>query len=98
MFILAEVETGGGFPWGIIISVFVLIVLLVLLAIMGQFIGLYVRATVSGAAVSFMDLLGMRLRMVHATTLVNSRTQASRAWLRVTTAEIESHVLAGVNV
>src|SRR4051794_29108792 len=97
MFILAETDTGG-FPWGIIISVFVLIVLLVLLAIMGQFIGLYVRATVSGAHVGFMDLLGMRLRKVNAMAIVNSRIQASRAGLRVTNPEMESHVLAGGNV
>src|SRR3954466_7469048 len=99
MFILAEIDSsGGGFPWGIVIGVLVLIVLLVLLAIMGQFIGLYVRATVSGAHVGFMDLLGMRLRKVHAMAIVNSRIQASRAGLRVTNPEMESHVLAGGNV
>jgi uncharacterized protein YqfA (UPF0365 family) len=99
MFILAEFESsGGGFPWGIVISVFVLIVLLVLLAIMGQFIGLYVRATVSGAHVGFMDLLGMRLRKVNAMAIVNSRIQASRAGLQVSNPEMESHVLAGGNV
>jgi uncharacterized protein YqfA (UPF0365 family) len=76
----------------------VLIVLLVLLAIMGQFIGLYVRATVSGAHVGFMDLLGMRLRKVNAMAIVNSRIQASRAGLQVTNPEMESHVLAGGNV
>jgi uncharacterized protein YqfA (UPF0365 family) len=97
MFILAEIDSGG-FPWGIIIGIFVLIVLLVLLAIMGQFIGLYVRATVSGAHVGFMDLLGMRLRKVNAMAIVNSRIQASRAGLRVTNPEMESHVLAGGNV
>src|SRR3954453_618665 len=99
MFILAEIDSsGGGFPWGIVIGVLVLIVLLVLLAIMGQFIGLYVRATVSGAHVGFMDLLGMRLRKVNAMAIVNSRIQASRAGLRVTNPEMESHVLAGGNV
>src|SRR4051794_31521122 len=99
MFILAEIDSsGGGFPWGIVIGVLVLIVLLVLLAIMGQFIGLYVRATVSGAHVGFMDLLGMRLRKVNAMAIVNSRIQASRAGLRVTNPEMESHVLAGGDI
>src|SRR3954454_1298745 len=99
MFILAEIDSsGGGFPWGIVIGVLVLIVLLVLLAIMGQFIGLYVRATVSGAHVGFMDLLGMRLRKGYAMGIVNSRIQASRAGLRVTNPEMESDVLAGGNV
>ena len=74
MFILAETDTGG-FPWGIVIGVLVLIVLLVLLAIMGQFIGLYVRATVSGAHVGFMDLLGMGCGR---STRWRSSTRASR--------------------
>jgi uncharacterized protein YqfA (UPF0365 family) len=65
---------------------------------MGQFIGLYVRATVSGAHVGFMDLLGMRLRKVNAMAIVNSRIQASRAGLQVSNPEMESHVLAGGNV
>src|SRR3954471_14044369 len=102
MFILAaDTGTGGSEPWStgtIIVLVFVLIVLLVILAIMGQFIGLYVRAAVSGAHVGFMDLLGMRLRKVNAMAIVNARIQATRAGLRVSTPEMESHVLAGGRV
>src|SRR4051794_12767712 len=102
MFMLsADTGTGGSEPWStgtIIVLVFVLIVLLVILAIMGQFIGLYVRAAVSGAHVGFMDLLGMRLRKVNAMAIVNARIQATRAGLRVSTPEMESHVLAGGRV
>ena len=75
--------------------VFLLIVLLVIFAVLFQFIGLYVRALVSGARVSFIDLVGMRLRKVNATLIVNSRIQATRAGLRVSQAEMETHVLAG---
>src|SRR4051812_13514345 len=92
---------GGGEPWStgtIVALVFVAIVLLVILAVMGQFIGLYVRAAVSGAHVGFMDLLGMRLRKVNAMSIVNARIQATRAGLRVSTPEMESHVLAGGRV
>ena len=80
------------------VVIFVLIVLLVIFAILFQFIGLYVRATVSGARVSFVDLLGMRLRKVNALAIVNARIQASRAGIPVSTPDMESHVLAGGDV
>ncbi len=79
--------------WGFII--FMLIVLLVIFGVLFQFIGLYVRALVSGARVSFVDLVGMRLRKVNSTLIVNSRIQATRAGLIVSQAEMETHVLAG---
>jgi len=63
-----------------------------------QFIGLYVRALVSGARVGLLDLVGMKLRKVNAAAIVNSRIQASRAGIDVTTPEMESHVLAGGDV
>jgi uncharacterized protein YqfA (UPF0365 family) len=79
--------------WGFM--VFLVILLLVIFAILFQFIGLYVRALVSGAKVSFIDLVGMKLRKVNATLIVNSRIQATRAGLIVSQAEMETHVLAG---
>ena len=82
--------------WFVIIIV--LFVLLVIFVVLYQFIGLYVRATVSGAKVGFVDLLGMRLRKVNALAIVNARIQASRAGLNITTPEMESHVLAGGDV
>jgi uncharacterized protein YqfA (UPF0365 family) len=78
--------------------VVVFIVVIVILAVVGQFLGLYVRATVSGARVSFIDLMGMRLRKVNALAIVNARIQAHRAGIAVSTPEMESHVLAGGDV
>ena len=79
--------------WGIIIVV--LIALLVVFAVLFQFLGLYVRALVSGARTSLVDLVGMKLRKVPATVVVNSRIQAMRAGLNVSQREMETHVLAG---
>lgn len=95
--LLADSETGGSM-WGIVIGVAVIVVVLIAFAIAYQFIGLYIRATVSGAHVGFVDLLGMRLRRVNAMAIVNSRIQASRAGLNISTPEMESHVLAGGDV
>src|SRR6478672_9399545 len=74
------------------------VVLLILLVVMFNFVGLYVRALVSGAHVTFADLIGMRIRNVNPLVIVNSRIQAMRAGLRVSSSEMESHVLAGGNV
>src|SRR3954469_172892 len=73
-------------------------ILLLLLIVMFNFVGLYVRALVSGAHVTFMDLVGMRIRNVNPLVIVNSRIQAMRAGLQVSSREMESHVLAGGNV
>jgi uncharacterized protein YqfA (UPF0365 family) len=88
----------SGQAWAIAIAVIVLIVILVVFAILFNFIGLYVRAFVSGARVTMLDLIGMRLRRVPTTVVVDSRIQAHRAGLNVSTPEMESHVLAGGDV
>jgi uncharacterized protein YqfA (UPF0365 family) len=97
MFILAA-DTD---PWGAVgigIIIFVLLILLIIFGVLFQFLGLYVRALVSGARVSLLDLIGMRLRKVNSTAIVNSRIQASRAGIPVSTPEMESHYLAGGDV
>lgn len=75
-----------------------IIIVLIFVAIVSQFLGLYVRSWVSGASVGLVELMGMRLRKVNTLSIVNSRIQAHRAGLRITTAEMESHYLAGGNV
>jgi uncharacterized protein YqfA (UPF0365 family) len=84
--------------WQIFLLVVLLIVILVIFAIVSQFIGLYVRSYVSGAHVGLVELIGMRLRKVNTLAIVNSRIQAHRAGLMISTAEMESHYLAGGNV
>jgi uncharacterized protein YqfA (UPF0365 family) len=83
--------------WTIFWLVLVVLVL-ILMVVMFNFIGLYIRAMVSGAHVTFADLIGMKIRNVNPTIIVNSRVQAMRAGLRVSSSEMESHVLAGGNV
>jgi uncharacterized protein YqfA (UPF0365 family) len=96
MFLLAQESNWGPFAVGL--TIFILLVFLILFGVLFQFLGLYVRALVSGARVSLLDLIGMRLRKVNATGIVNARIQAHRAGLNVSTAEMESHYLAGGDV
>jgi uncharacterized protein YqfA (UPF0365 family) len=87
---------GNPIVWGAVILV--LLILLFIFAIFFQFIGLFVRALVSGARVSMRELIGMKLRRVNPIVIVNSRIQATRAGLNISQAEMETHVLAGGNV
>ncbi len=95
--LLADSESGGN-VWVIAIVIVFIIIALVIMALLAQFVGLYVRALVSGARVSLLELLGMRLRKVNALMIVNARIQASRAGLNMSQAEMESHMLAGGDV
>jgi uncharacterized protein YqfA (UPF0365 family) len=97
MLILAQTDSSWS-PVTVGFFLFVLIIVLVLFAVLFQFIGLYIRAYVSGARVGLFDLVGMRLRKVPAVAIVNSRIQARRAGIDVSTPEMESHVLAGGDV
>ena len=85
-------------PWVIGVVIVCILVLLILFAFILQFVGLYVRAYVSGARVSMFELMGMKLRKVNSTTIVNARIQASRAGLNINQPEMESHMLAGGDV
>jgi uncharacterized protein YqfA (UPF0365 family) len=90
-------SSGPQMLW-IIGSIIVIIVILVVIALMAGFLGLYIRARVSGASVGWRELLGMRLRKVNALVIVNSRIQAARAGLPISQPEMESHMLAGGDV
>src|SRR5688500_12454028 len=78
--------------------IFLLIVVLVFFVVILQFLNLWIQAFFSGVRIGFMDLIGMKLRKVPAVVIVNARIQASRAGLDVSQREMESHLLAGVDV
>ena len=85
----------------IIVAVFIVIALIicvVLFAIISKFFNLWLQARVSGAPVSFFDLIGMWFRKVTPKTIVIARIQAIKAGLSVTTNQLETHFLARGNV
>src|SRR5688500_12768061 len=93
MFIIAETSLSDLIFWGVIIVI--VIALLVVVGVLAQFVGLYIRALVSGAHVSFIDLIGMRLRKFNTTLIVNSRIQAVGAGLDIPLNEMQTHYQAG---
>ncbi len=86
-------------PWGWIFGAVVAIVLLLIFAVVFQFIGLWIQAYFSGAGVSLLDLIGMRMRKVHLPTIVTSKIQLVKAGIHdIGTSDLESHYLAGGRV
>ena len=81
-----------------VLGIGLIIVILIFGVIILTFIRLYIQASLSGAHVSMLSLIAMRLRKVNTNIIVESRINAVKAGLHVTTDELEAHYLAGGNV
>ena len=82
-------------PWllgGVIIGG---IFLLIFVAFIFQYIGLYLQAWVSGAKVGLIDLIMMRFRKVNAKSVVINRISGKKAGIEISTDQLEAHFLAG---
>jgi len=71
---------------------------LVLLIVLFNFFGIWLRAKIADAPVSFAQLVGMRLRRVPVGMIVDSRITAVKAGIPLGADELEAHYLAGGNV
>jgi uncharacterized protein YqfA (UPF0365 family) len=79
---------------GVVVAVVLLIVFFVVLS----FINIWIQARMTGAPVTFLTLLSMRLRRVPIALVVQSRITAVKAGLPLTTDQLEAHYLAGGDV
>ena len=70
----------------------------IILYFLGSYITLWIQALVSGAKVSFFNIVFMRLRKVPPKLIVNAKIMAVKAGLDITTNDLESHYLAGGDV
>ncbi|MBU4459439.1 MAG: flotillin-like protein FloA [Verrucomicrobia bacterium] len=86
------------FPWTMILIVPLVILGLILIGLFFYFLKVWVRAAMSGARVALWNLLGMKLRSVPPTLIVDARIRAVKAGLEVDTDSLEAHFLAGGNV
>lgn len=79
---------------------FIAIVAIVFLFILFYFvpIGLWITAIFAGVKVTIGELIGMRIRKVPPSVIVNSLITATKAGLKLTTSDLETHFLAGGNV
>jgi uncharacterized protein YqfA (UPF0365 family) len=74
------------------------IALLVFFLLFLKFFMLWLRARLARAEVKFSELIGMWLRKVDYSQIVNSKITAVQAGLDLTTRDLESHYLAGGRV
>ena len=74
------------------------VVVVVLLGIFFYFLKVWVRAWMSGAYISLLNLLGMKLRNVPPTLIVDARIRAVKAGLPLSSDQLEAHFLAGGDV
>ncbi|HNR36275.1 MAG TPA: flotillin-like protein FloA [Candidatus Hydrogenedentes bacterium] len=81
-----------------ILGLGVVVVILVLAVVIITFFRLWLRALLSGASVGLASLVGMSLRKVNPSVIVDSRIMAVKAGLNISTNELETHYLAGGNV
>ncbi len=88
-------------PVASVISVVILAsVVLFILALFLRFVpvGLWITAYFSGVKVSIGTLIGMRLRRVNPSHIIQPLIKATKAGLILSTNELEAHYLAGGNV
>ena len=87
----------------VIFGIIVCIVLgLIFLVVFTRFFGLWIQSVLTGAGVTFWDLVRMYLRKVRAGTIVRAKIMAVQAGLQdepgMTTSALEAHFLAGGDV
>ena len=85
-------------PFATILFLFLIVVAIVFLGIILSVLSVWVRALVSGAHVTVVSLIGMKLRRVPISVIVNARIQAVKAGLELSTDLLEAHFLARGNV
>ncbi|MCF7838861.1 MAG: flotillin-like protein FloA [Candidatus Marinimicrobia bacterium] len=74
------------------------VAVLIVLGLFFYFIKVWVRALMSEAPVSLFSLVGMKLRGVNPTLIVDARIRAVKAGIPLGTDVLEAHFLAGGNV
>ncbi len=82
----------------IILYIFLGIVALVFIILFMKFFGLWFRALLSGAPVGIAKLIGMWIRKVSPSVIVDSRIMLKKAGLPIETDLLETHYLARGNV
>lgn len=87
-------------PIEVLMPIILLALAFILISVVFTFIpvGLWISALAAGVNVGIFTLVGMRLRRVTPSRIVNPLIKAHKAGLSVTTAQLEAHYLAGGNV
>ena len=74
------------------------VAILIIVGLFLSFFNIWIRAVVARAPVSFLNLIGMKLRRVPPSLIVDIRIQAVKAGLDLDTDALEAHYLSGGHV
>lgn len=74
------------------------LVIFIVLGMIFQVIGIWLRAAVSSSKVSLWSLVGMKIRRVNPALIVDARIRLVKAGLTISTDLLESHFLSGGDV
>lgn len=85
-------------PFIVILMALAAIFIISIVCIFFYFLGVWIRALMSGARVSIWSLVGMKLRRIPPALIVDARIQLVKAGLALSTDEMEAHFLAGGNI
>ncbi|NLO36892.1 MAG: flotillin-like protein FloA [Clostridiaceae bacterium] len=87
-------------PPDIFVYLLIIAAVIVVLSLFFSFVpvGLWISAAAAGVKVGIFNLIGMRLRRVVPTRVVNPMIKATKAGLSMSINQLEAHFLAGSNV
>jgi uncharacterized protein YqfA (UPF0365 family) len=85
-------------PGQIVLLILIGIPSLIVFVVVLSFLSVWIQARTSGAPVTFLELLGMKLRRVPIGLVVHNRITAVKAGLPLSTNQLEAHYLAGGDV
>lgn len=71
---------------------------IIILALLARFLMLWIQAWASNAGISIFSLIGMSLRKIDPSVIVNTKIAAIKAGLNITTDQLEALYLAGGDV
>ncbi len=92
--VLAQASKQPELPIGLILAVVAALVGLGLLAVLVNFGFIWIQALASGAPVSWFSLIGMWMRKISPSVIVESYIMARKAGLTVSIDELQTHFLA----
>lgn len=84
-----------------VLMIFVMLIgigALIIIGLFMHFLGVWIRALMSGAKVSLWSLVGMKLRRIQPALIVDARISMMKSGIAISTDELEAHYLAGGNV
>ena len=82
----------------LILAGFLLLVGMIIVSVIAYFFQIWIRAWASKARVTFMNLIGMKLRKIPPGLIVEALIQMKKAGLSIDTDSLESHYMAGGDV